>query len=297
MKDFLDPPSSEEGRQSGPFPAEDFTGDFIEQRSLPETMHPTHDDLPTWTFRDMSIGVALTLAPWLTLAAFSLLASSSQSTISQPLSPTSDLISGVITLIVQVLLEGTFLIAPLWYAVYKPRRQATLAGLPDPGLRPGFRALGFRSFNFWRALTALALGLLAILAASILYSTIATALHVSLQTNVDILVKRAAAQPWTTLATLIGAVLVAPFCEEIFFRGFFFQGLRLRINVWAAIVLSAIIFGLAHGDSGSLALLIVIGLLLAVLRWQTRSIWPGMALHMLNNALGAYIIFQAIQFH
>ncbi len=293
MKDFLDTPPSEEGRESGPFPADD----FIEQRARPEAAHPANDDLPTWTFRDMLIGVALTLAPWLTLASFSLFVSSSQPTISQPLSPTSDLISGVITLIAQVLLEGTFLIAPLWYAVYKPRRLARQHGLPDPGLRPGLRALGFRSFNLWRALTALALGLLAILAASVLYSNIATALHLSLQTNVDVLVKRAAAEPWTTLATIIGAVIVAPFCEETFFRGFFFQGVRLRINVWAAIVLSAIIFGLAHGDLGSLALLIVIGLLLAALRWQTRSIWPGMALHMLNNALGAYIIFQAIQFH
>jgi len=293
MKEFLDTSPSEEGRDSGPFPVED----FIDQHTLQAASRPAYDDLPTWTFQDGMIGSFLTLAPWLTLAAFSLLVSSAQSTISQPLSPTNDLISGVITLIAQVVLEGTFLIAPLWFAVYKPRRLARQRDLPNPGLRSGLHALGFRSFNPWRALIALALGLLAILLASVLYSVIVTNLHLSLQTNVDTLIQRATAEPWTTLATLIGAVVVAPICEETFFRGFFFQGLRLRLSVWASVVFSAILFGLAHGDLGSLVLLIVIGLLLAVLRWQTRSIWPGVALHMLNNALGAYIIFQAIRFH
>jgi membrane protease YdiL (CAAX protease family) len=37
--------------------------------------------------------------------------------------------------------------------------------------------------------------------------------------------------------------------------------------------------------------LFVIGLALAFLRWRTRSIWPGMALHFLNNFVGALQIF------
>jgi membrane protease YdiL (CAAX protease family) len=108
------------------------------------------------------------------------------------------------------------------------------------------------------------------------------------------LLSRAATEPWTTLATVIVAVTVAPFCEEMFFRGYFFQGLRLRLSVWPAVVLSAVIFGLAHGDLGSLTLLIIIGLALAVIRWRTRSLWPGMALHMVNNFIGALFIIQAL---
>jgi hypothetical protein len=116
------------------------------------------------------------------------------------------------------------------------------------------------------------------------------------QTNIDIVLKGAEAAPYTAVAILLSAVIIAPFCEETFFRSFLFQGMRLRINVWLAVVLSAILFGIGHGDPGSLALLIVIGLVLAMLRWRTRSIWPGIALHMLNNAVSALVVIQAIHF-
>src|SRR5262249_53971977 len=135
-----------------------------------------------------------------------------------------------------------------------------------------------------------------IFAAIFLYGVIAQALNVPVQTNVDELQKLAATEPWTTLATVIAAVIIAPFCEEVFFRGYFFQGLRLRLSIWPAVVLSAAVFGVAHGGPGSLVLLIVIGLVLAVIRWRTRSLWPGIALHMLNNFLGALVILQALHF-
>lgn len=245
----------------------------------------------------MMVGVLLTLVPWLVIAWSSALTSSSQQTFTRPLSHTADVINAILTFILQSALEGVFLIAPLWFAVFKPRRVARAQGLPEPGIRSGLAALGFRAFNLWKALAGLALGYAAIFVASNLYDSITQALHIPVQTNVDVIQASANAHPWTTLAILLSAVTVAPFCEETFFRGFFFQGLRLRINVWVAVILSAIVFGFAHGDLGSLVLLIVIGLLLAILRWKTRSIWPGMALHALNNLVGAIFILQALQFH
>ncbi|HEY7356487.1 MAG TPA: type II CAAX endopeptidase family protein, partial [Ktedonobacterales bacterium] len=252
-------------------------------------------DQPTWTFRDTMIGVLLTLVPWLALAGIALLQPAAQPASSKPLAPNVDMVNAVLNFIVQALLEGTFLIAPLWFAVYKPRRLARQSGRPVPARSQGLRALGLRGVRLSQAAGAFALGVIAIFAASYLYSAIAQALNITVQTNVDELLKRAASQPWTTLATLLVAVIVAPFCEEIFFRGYFFQGLRLRLSIWPAVVVSAVIFGLAHGDLGSLVLLIVIGLALAVIRWRTRSLWPGMALHMVNNFVGALLIFQALR--
>jgi membrane protease YdiL (CAAX protease family) len=265
------------------------------QPTEPETA-PPEADLPTWTFRETMIGVLLTLGPWFALTALSLLQSSTQTTSKKPISHTDDIVNGVLSLIIQALLEGVFLIAPLWFAVFKPRRLARQQGRPLPGWREGLRALGLRDFRPAQALSAFALGALTIIAASILYADIAQYLGITAQTNVDQLVARAAAEPWTILATLIVAIVVAPVCEEIFFRGYFFQGLRLRVPIWLAVVLSAVVFGLAHGDIGSLVLLIIIGLALAVIRWRTRSLWPGIALHMLNNFLGALIILQALRF-
>ncbi len=253
-------------------------------------------DRPTWTFRDTLVGVLLTLIPWLALASLALLQPSAQPATDQPVAPGVDIVNAVLTLIVQVALEGTFLIAPLWFAVFKPRRQARQQDAPVPAWRAGLRALGLRAFRPGQALGAFALGVLAIYTASFLYAYIAETLHLPIQTNVDQLLDRAASAPWTTLATIVGAITIAPFCEEIFFRGYFFQGLRLRVSLWLAIILSAVVFGLAHGDLGSLPLLVVIGLALAIIRWRTRSLWPGMALHIFNNVWGAWVIFQAIHF-
>lgn len=286
MKERLDSPSDEEQ----PPAIVNNSPDALETSPAPAP------DRPTWTFRDTLVGVLLTLGPWLALAAISLVQSSAQPVTTKPLAPGVDAANAVVSLIVQAVLEGTFLIAPLWFAVFKPRRLARQQGLLEPGWREGLGALGLRSFRFAQGVQAFVLGALAILAASFLYSAITQALNLPSQTNVDELLQRAATQPWTTLATLIVAVVVAPFCEEVFFRGYFFQGLRLRIAVWPAVVLSAVVFGLAHGDPGSLVLLIVIGAVLAVARWRTRSLWPSVALHILNNSLGAVIILQALRF-
>jgi CAAX protease family protein len=88
----------------------------------------------------------------------------------------------------------------------------------------------------------------------------------------------------------VAAVFVAPFCEEVFFRGFVFPGLRRKMPVALAIVTSALLFAVAHADIGSFAVLLVIGLLLAFVCWRSGSIWPGMPLHMLNNGIGAISI-------
>ncbi len=240
------------------------------------------------------VGVLATLVPWLALAAIALLQTSAQPVSPKPLAPNVDKINAVLNFLIQALLEGTFLIAPLWFAIYKPRRLARQNGRPMPARSEGLRALGLRGFRLSQAAGAFALGVIVIFAASYVYAAIAQALNIPVQTNVDELLNRAASEPWTTLATLLVAVIVAPFCEEIFFRGYFFQGLRLRLAIWPAVVVSGVIFGLAHGDLGSLVLLIVIGLVLAVMRWRTRSLWPGMALHMLNNFVGAFVILQAL---
>jgi hypothetical protein len=101
-------------------------------------------------------------------------------------------------------------------------------------------------------------------------------------------------------AALVGASIfvcvVAPMAEEFFFRGFVFGALRrLRINVggrdlgtWVAAVVTAILFGLAHTGSASPRYLVPLGFLgfvLCLLRWRTRSLYPCMALHSINNSL------------
>lgn len=98
------------------------------------------------------------------------------------------------------------------------------------------------------------------------------------------------------VAATVFVCVLAPIGEEFFFRGFIFGALRrLRIVVagrylgpWVAAVLTGILFGIAHTGSASSQYLIPLGMLgftLCLLRWRTRSLYPCMALHSINNSL------------
>jgi uncharacterized protein len=105
---------------------------------------------------------------------------------------------------------------------------------------------------------------------------------------------------WAAIATSVFVCVAAPMAEEFFFRGFLFGVLR-RMNVlvrghqlgpWVAALVVGVLFGLAHFDSAQPEFLIPLGFLgfvLCIVRWKTGSLYPGMALHSLNNciALGA----------
>ena len=89
---------------------------------------------------------------------------------------------------------------------------------------------------------------------------------------------------------IVGAIF-APLVEEIFFRGFLFQGFRARYGWITAMLLSAGIFAVAHLDLVVLLPTFILGCLLAYVFHRSNSIWPGIILHFLVNSfglLGAY---------
>ena len=154
--------------------------------------------------------------------------------------------------------------------------------------------LGFRGFNVLRALPWIILLFLSFLLVNALYQLLITTFHLHLQTNDQRLLEQGRVAPLTTYVTLFAAVVIAPFCEEVFFRSFVFMGLRNDMTLVWSIVLSALIFGVAHGDPGSFPVLFYIGLALAFVRWYTRSIWPGFILHAMNNGLSAILLILAL---
>jgi membrane protease YdiL (CAAX protease family) len=90
---------------------------------------------------------------------------------------------------------------------------------------------------------------------------------------------------WPLQVLLIA--IAAPVSEEICFRGMVFGGLRTRLPLIAAALISGLIFGLLHALTGLSAVppLIAFGFILALLYERTGSIVPGILLHMLNNAV------------
>jgi sodium transport system permease protein len=80
--------------------------------------------------------------------------------------------------------------------------------------------------------------------------------------------------------------LVPALCEELFFRGFLQSGFR-RLGQWPAILVTALLFGLAHSSIYRLLPTMFLGLLFGYLVWRTGSIAAGILAHLLNNGLMA----------
>jgi membrane protease YdiL (CAAX protease family)/uncharacterized RDD family membrane protein YckC len=94
------------------------------------------------------------------------------------------------------------------------------------------------------------------------------------------------------VAAVLAIVVLAPIAEEIFFRGFFFAGLRTRWSLWPSALLSGAIFGLVHAPTGPTAAIPLAGLGvgLAWLYNKTGSLYPCMLAHFLNNALAISVV-------
>ena len=95
--------------------------------------------------------------------------------------------------------------------------------------------------------------------------------------------------PWGWIAV---GVLV-PIAEEMVFRGAI---LRTLLNLcghrwrWGAIVLSALLFGLAHGNMAQLLNATLLGCLLGWLYYRSGSIAPGIVFHMVNNSVAVLLV-------
>ncbi len=99
------------------------------------------------------------------------------------------------------------------------------------------------------------------------------------------------------LALIVASVsLGAPVCEEFFFRGIFFQGLKAPGGPpLRALVLSAIIFSAFHLDPVGFLARVELGVLFGWLLLRTGSLWPGILAHAANNLVSTVLFFIAKQ--
>jgi len=86
------------------------------------------------------------------------------------------------------------------------------------------------------------------------------------------------------VANFVVVAGVAPFVEELMFRGLGYSLLRPLGEV-PAILWVGVAFGIYHGLLDALPILIAFGSALALVRARTNSVYPGMVVHALFNAI------------
>jgi len=87
------------------------------------------------------------------------------------------------------------------------------------------------------------------------------------------------------LSVLFLAGIAVPFFEEALFRGLLYAWLRHRIGIWPAAILSALAFGLSHGELGQFIFASLFGIVLAQLYQRSNSLWASIVAHMANNSM------------
>jgi hypothetical protein len=80
------------------------------------------------------------------------------------------------------------------------------------------------------------------------------------------------------------AAIAAPVFEEIIFRGFLLPSLTRYFPVWIAIVLSSLLFSIAHLSLSEVLPLTALGLVLGIVYTRSRNILASMIVHSLWNS-------------
>lgn len=152
--------------------------------------------------------------------------------------------------------------------------------------RPRPWHFGLRRTPFWPAVGWAALGIFSFYVFAAVYT-------VAVQPDVEQTVAEDLGADESTIG-LIGAgfmiICVAPFAEEFFFRGFFYGALRTKFSVAVAAIIDGLVFGLIHFEGGTDGFLIVpplavLGVVFCLVYERTRSLYPVVALHSINNSI------------
>ena len=88
---------------------------------------------------------------------------------------------------------------------------------------------------------------------------------------------------------LVSAVVAAPIVEELLFRGLIYTRLKVLMSSNAAIIVSAAIFGIFHGNLVQFVYALIIGLLIAYVYEKYKTIFAPIMFHVSANLISVLI--------
>ncbi|MEM2350062.1 MAG: CPBP family glutamic-type intramembrane protease [Candidatus Bathyarchaeia archaeon] len=150
-----------------------------------------------------------------------------------------------------------------------------------------FKSLGLRSISRRIILLGIASGLTIVVAnisvTMLLQPTIGAS---PIQEEIYRLISK----PGMQIAIAVFSVLLAPFVEEVYFRGFSYQAFKKSWGVKAAIPLCSIFFSILHMDPWSIPNTFIAGLILTLVYEKTGNLNATIIAHSINN-LSAILIY------
>lgn len=92
---------------------------------------------------------------------------------------------------------------------------------------------------------------------------------------------------WDTLVYLFSLCFIVPLEEELIFRGAVFGILKKRMKPWAAVLVSAVFFGIMHAVSVHTAYALICGMILCCIYYFTENIFASVIMHSFFNFFGS----------
>ena len=97
----------------------------------------------------------------------------------------------------------------------------------------------------------------------------------------------------------LSLVILPPLIEEILVRGFLFTGLKNKLTLPLAMLVTSIVFAAAHLQWGGDAPLLwtaaidtfILSMVLVYVRWRSGSLWPGIGIHFMKNGIAFLALF------
>jgi uncharacterized protein len=98
----------------------------------------------------------------------------------------------------------------------------------------------------------------------------------------------------------IAVVMFAPLFEEALFRGFLFESLRQSWwGVYGAVMLTSFAWSILHGFQyglGGIVYIFVLGIVMGIVRWRTKSIWTTFTMHAVVNLLASIALATGLSY-
>ncbi len=170
-----------------------------------------------------------------------------------------------------LVISNLITIALLWLYLKKPERQAAL------GLDRWSKDSLVKTLGYSVALIGVALLF------NYSYETYAVP-DVKLQEQMRQLFAAIPKTAFNTALLFFAGAILAPIVEEVLFRGLLQKSLAQKMPFWAAIILSALVFGAVHYDYYAFPVLAMMGAIFGLLYHLTGSLRVTILAHLINNS-------------
>ena len=120
---------------------------------------------------------------------------------------------------------------------------------------------------------------------TVLYESLLRALGIAAHGNAAQIANAFGASPFGVIVAFLAVAVVAPFVEEVTFRGIVFAGLRENWGEGWAILASGALFGIVHLDPFIIVPTALLGMALGKVFSSSRSLWASIVSHAAYNTL------------